>query len=70
MQPFTFFISYRREHTAPIALLLKDELEKRLQFVRVSVDVGDGLPQPYKTVDRSGTRYHRAHRQELDASTQ
>lgn len=39
MQPFTFFISYRREYTAPIALLLKYELEKRLQFVRVSVDV-------------------------------
>ncbi|MGD9728964.1 MAG: 4a-hydroxytetrahydrobiopterin dehydratase [Nitrospiraceae bacterium] len=39
MQPFTFFISYRREHTAPVALLLKYELEKRLQFVRVFVDV-------------------------------
>lgn len=39
MQPFTFFISYRREDTAPIALLLKYEIEKRLQFVRVSVDV-------------------------------
>jgi pterin-4a-carbinolamine dehydratase len=39
VQPFTFFISYRRQDTAPIALLLKYELEKRLQFVRVFVDV-------------------------------
>lgn len=39
MNPFTFFISYRREDTAPIALLLKHEIEKRLQFVRVLVDV-------------------------------
>jgi pterin-4a-carbinolamine dehydratase len=39
VQPFTFFISYRRQDTAPIALLLKYEIEKRLQFVRVSVDV-------------------------------
>jgi pterin-4a-carbinolamine dehydratase len=39
VQPFTFFVSYRREDTAPIALLLKYEIEKRLQFVRVSVDV-------------------------------
>jgi pterin-4a-carbinolamine dehydratase len=39
MQPFTFFISYRRKETAPIALLLKYEIEKRLQFVRVFVDV-------------------------------
>lgn len=39
MQPFTFFISYRRKNTAPIALLLKYEIEKRLQFVRVFVDV-------------------------------
>jgi pterin-4a-carbinolamine dehydratase len=39
MQPFTFFISYRRLDTAPIALLLKNEIEKRLQFVRVFVDV-------------------------------
>ena len=50
MQPFTFFISYRREHTAPIALLLKSEIEKRLSFVRVYVDVaemqiGDRFPQ-------------------------
>lgn len=49
MQPFTFFISYRRQDTAPIALLLKNEIEKRLQFVRVSVDVeeiraGDSFP--------------------------
>ena len=50
MQPFTFFISYRRQDTAPIALLLKNEIEKRLQFVRVSVDVeeirpGDKFPE-------------------------
>ncbi len=49
MQPFTFFISYRRQDTAPIALLLKNEIEKRLQFARVSVDVeelqsGDEFP--------------------------
>jgi 4a-hydroxytetrahydrobiopterin dehydratase len=40
-EPFTFFISYRRRDTAPIALLLKYEIEKRLQFVRVLVDVED-----------------------------
>lgn len=50
MQPFTFFVSYRREDTAPIALLLKNEIEKRLQFVRVVVDVdemqaGEGFPE-------------------------
>ncbi len=44
MQPFTFFISYRRQDTAPIALLLKNEIEKRLQFVRVSVDVEEMQP--------------------------
>jgi len=44
MQPFTFFISYRRQDTAPIALLLKNEIEKRLQFVRVSVDVTELKP--------------------------
>jgi len=44
MQPFTFFISYRRQDTAPIALLLKSEIEKRLQFVRVSVDVEEMKP--------------------------
>ena len=44
MQPFTFFISYRRQDTAPIAILLKNEIEKRLQFVRVSVDVEEMLP--------------------------
>ena len=53
MQPFTFFISYRRQDTAPIALLLKYEIEKRLQFVRVSVDVeeiqhGDMFPDRIK----------------------
>lgn len=49
MQPFTFFVSYRRQDTAPIALLLKHEIEKRLQFVRVSVDVEEmriGAPFP------------------------
>ena len=44
MQPFTFFISYRRRDTAPIALLLKNEIEKRLRFVRVLVDVEDIRP--------------------------
>jgi pterin-4a-carbinolamine dehydratase len=44
VQPFTFFISYRRQDTAPIALLLKHEIEKRLQFVRVSVDVEEMQP--------------------------
>ena len=53
MQPFTFFISYRRQDTAPIALLLKSEIEKRLQFVRVAVDVeeiapGDQFPDRIK----------------------
>lgn len=44
VQPFTFFISYRRDDTAPIALLLKSEIEKRLQFVRVFVDVDKLAP--------------------------
>lgn len=53
MLPFTFFVSYRRQDTAPIALLLKNEIEKRLQFVRVSVDVeemvhGDHFPEHLK----------------------
>jgi pterin-4a-carbinolamine dehydratase len=55
MQPFTFFISYRRQDTAPIALLLKSEIEKRLQFVRVSVDVdvmppGENFPKRLKSL--------------------
>jgi pterin-4a-carbinolamine dehydratase len=55
MDPFTFFISYRRQDTAPIALLLKSEIEKRLQFVRVSVDVeemapGDHFPNRIRTL--------------------
>jgi pterin-4a-carbinolamine dehydratase len=55
MDPFTFFISYRRQDTAPIALLLKSEIEKRFQFVRVSVDVeemapGDDFPDRIKTL--------------------
>jgi len=41
VQPFTFFISYRRKDTAPIALLLKNEIEKRLKFARVCVDVSE-----------------------------
>src|SRR5262245_49534156 len=53
MRPLTFFVSYRRQDTAPIALLLKNELEKKLQFVRVSVDVeemtpGDHFPERLK----------------------
>ena len=55
MQPFTFFISYRRQDTAPIALLLKSEIEKRLEFVRVSVDVeemkpGDEFPERLRSL--------------------
>lgn len=55
MHPFTFFISYRRQDTAPIALLLKNEIEKRIQFVRVSVDVediavGDEFPERIKNL--------------------
>lgn len=55
MHPFTFFISYRRQDTAPIALLLKNEIEKRIQFVRVSVDVedislGDRFPERIKSL--------------------
>jgi pterin-4a-carbinolamine dehydratase len=55
MDPFSFFVSYRRQDTAPIALLLKSEIEKRLQFVRVSVDVeemapGDNFPGRIKTL--------------------
>lgn len=41
MQPFIFFISYRREDTGPIALLLKYEIEERLKFVRVLLDVSE-----------------------------
>jgi len=44
MEPFTFFVSYRRQDTGPIALLLKYEMEKRLQFVRVFVDVEEIRP--------------------------
>lgn len=55
MQPFTFFISYRRRDTAPIALLLKNEIEKRLRFTRVFVDVealqpGEPFPQRLRTM--------------------
>jgi pterin-4a-carbinolamine dehydratase len=55
MQPFTFFISYRRQDTAPIALLLKNEIEKRIQFVRVAVDVealapGEPFPDRIKNL--------------------
>lgn len=38
--PLTIFISYRRE-MLPIALLLKSEIERHLEFVRVAVDVED-----------------------------
>jgi pterin-4a-carbinolamine dehydratase len=53
MQPFIFFVSYRRQDTAPIALLIKNEIESRLQFVRVAVDVeeigpGDEFPDRIK----------------------
>lgn len=44
MQPFTIFISYRRIDTAAYALLLKYEIEKRFQFVRVYVDIEDITP--------------------------
>jgi pterin-4a-carbinolamine dehydratase len=55
MEPFNFFVSYRRQDTAPIALLLKSEIEKRLQFVRVLVDVeeivpGDRFPNRIKSL--------------------
>lgn len=55
MHAFTFFISYRRQDTAPIALLLKNEIEKRLQFIRVSVDVeemrpGDQFPEQLRNL--------------------
>ena len=61
MQPFTFFISYRRHDTAPIALLLKHEIEKRLQFVRVSVDVEEMMIGiPFQIVsDVSSTKHMR-----------
>ncbi len=50
MKPYSIFISYRRGETSPIALLMKYEIEKRLQFVRVYVDVaemelGDKFPE-------------------------
>ncbi len=54
MKPFTFFISYRRQDTAPIALLLKSEIEKRLQFVRVSVDVEEMEPGDHFPVRLQG----------------
>jgi pterin-4a-carbinolamine dehydratase len=59
-EPFTFFISYRRRDTAPIALLLKYEIEKRLQFVRVLVDVAD-IRQGDDFVDRLGQMVGKAH---------
>jgi len=40
-RPATIFISYRREDSKPFALLLKHELEKHLQFVRVFLDTTD-----------------------------
>jgi pterin-4a-carbinolamine dehydratase len=59
VEPFTFFISYRRQDTAPIALLLKYEIEKRVQFARVFVDVeelhhGDVFPDRItKLIDKA-----------------
>lgn len=55
MHPFTFFISYRRQDTAPIALLLKNEIERRLQFTRVCVDVeeirpGEAFPERLRSL--------------------
>jgi 4a-hydroxytetrahydrobiopterin dehydratase len=44
MGPATIFISYRRDDSRPFALLLKYELEKHLQFVRVFVDTSDIRP--------------------------
>jgi hypothetical protein len=37
MQPFTFFVIYRRQDTASIVLLLKHEIENRLQFVHMQL---------------------------------
>jgi len=39
--PTTVFISYRRADSRPFALLLKYELEKHLQFVRVFLDTAE-----------------------------
>jgi 4a-hydroxytetrahydrobiopterin dehydratase len=39
--PFTFFISYRRPFMIVVALLLKDELERRFRHVRVIIDEQD-----------------------------
>ena len=43
-RPTTIFISYRRDDSRPFALLLKYELEKHLQFVRVFLDTSDIHP--------------------------
>src|SRR5260370_22478103 len=43
-RPTTIFISYRRDDSRPFALLLKYELEKHLQFVRVFLDTTDIRP--------------------------
>ena len=44
IRPTTIFISYRRDDSRPFALLLKYELEKHLQFVRVFLDTSDIHP--------------------------
>src|SRR2546425_12630648 len=44
IRPTTIFISYRRDDSRPFALLLKYELEKHLQFVRVFLDTSDIRP--------------------------
>ncbi len=82
MKPFTFFISYRRDDTAPVALLLKAELERRLQFTRVYVDViehepGDAFPNRIReeiasanaTIALIGRRWMRRNDVEDAAST-
>ncbi|WP_153796096.1 4a-hydroxytetrahydrobiopterin dehydratase [Foetidibacter luteolus] len=47
-KPFTLFISYRRNDTGAVALLLKQEIESRLKFVRVIIDVEEmRLGQPF-----------------------
>lgn len=58
MEPFTFFISYRRRDTAPFALLLKYELERRLQFVKIELDIesinaGDKFPDRLQNMIRN-----------------
>jgi 4a-hydroxytetrahydrobiopterin dehydratase len=44
IRPTSIFISYRRDDSRPFALLLKYELEKHLQFVRIFLDTSDIHP--------------------------